>query len=102
MKDKLLLVLLTGVLFSAVGWTVSAQIQRGPVVRQRWEYKTIKAGNGWWEEDGRPLGGNAEILLGAKLRELGEQGWEMYAVSDTIVARDGAATVPVYWFKRTY
>jgi hypothetical protein len=107
MKDKLLLILLVGVLFGAVGWTVSAQIQRASVTRPRWEYKYVRVGAGWWDEDGRPLTGIPDaVRINAKLRDLGDQGWEMYAVSDTMVLQlqDGAstATIPVYWFKRAY
>ena len=101
MKDKLLLVFVLGVLFCAVGWTVSAQLQRGSVSRQNWEYKSIAVDGMYWEEDGRQSPGIAPVAFYPRLRVLGEQGWEMFAISDAANGSEGRTTTrTVYWFKR--
>src|SRR5438876_1260428 len=75
------------------GWVAQAQRSSSPA-RQTWEYKTILRSRSFvpseenpiraaewesWSENGKRLASPVDI--GAKLKELGEQGWELTSVT---------------------
>ena len=87
--------------------------------RQAWEYKDIVASrtftapdttngavwaNDWnqWAEDGKALPAPVNML--AKLKDLGDQGWELVSVTPTSSAAgtwiSGATTHEIWLFKR--
>jgi len=75
------------------GWVAQAQRSSSPA-RQTWEYKTILRSRSFvpseenpiraaewesWSENGKRL--PSPVDIGAKLKELGEQGWELTSVT---------------------
>ena len=86
MKNRIFLSMVVVAALCFAGWTVQAQLQRSSA-RQAWEYKSVAIARGvkingdWtvWAEDDKPLPG--PITLTAKIRQLGDQGWEMVAVT---------------------
>ena len=82
---------------------------------QRWEYKSISVARaaanliGWtvpdwslWTEDDKPL--SAPVSLGPKLKQLGDQGWELVSVipisNHTATGTAGFTSQMIYFFKR--
>lgn len=87
MKTKVYLSMMLIALLSLAGWTVHAQLQRSNQTRQAWEYKSVaiaravKINGEWsvWAEDDKPLPG--PVTITAKIKELGDQGWEMVSAT---------------------
>ena len=87
MKNRVYLSLGFVALLCLAGWTAHAQLQRSNPARQAWEYKWIsvaraaRSNEAWsvWAEDDKPLTG--PVTIAAKLKELGDQGWELVSVT---------------------
>ena len=87
MKNRIFLSLVMVAALCMAGWTVQAQLQRSSSARQAWEYKSVavaravKINGEWsvWAEDDKPLPG--PVTITAKIKELGDQGWEMVSVT---------------------
>jgi hypothetical protein len=87
MKIRLYLSLVVIALLCLAGWTVHAQLQRSNSARQSWEYRwisvarVVKSNEAWsvWAEDDKPLPG--PVTITAKIKELGDQGWELVSVT---------------------
>lgn len=108
MKNRFYLAIVIVALLSLVGWTTHAELQRSSSSRQTWEYKsialtrTVIRPDFTWAEDGKELPGSPDMLL--KARELGDQGWELVAItplsSQTGQGYTGFTNNILYWFKR--
>ena len=112
MKNRLYLTLVVAALLCLAGWTAQAQLQRSSSGRQTWDYKWISlaraanTGEDWsiWLEDDKPLRGPVAIAL--KIKELGDQGWELVAVTPysnhSCGSQDcaGFTSQITYYFKR--
>jgi hypothetical protein len=102
MKNKLYLSLVVTALLCVGVWSVYAQ--RSNPVKQTWEFKFIFLVRGFeaadsrglhqaspwsaWFEDAKPLPGPINMI--SKAKELGDQGWELVAVTpmSAYAARD--------------
>ena len=67
MKNRFYLVLVLAALMCLVGWSARAQYPTRSVPRQAWEHTVVQ--------------GNSNYLLTSKLNELGQEGWQLVAVS---------------------
>src|SRR6185312_16049630 len=87
MRNRLYLSLGIVALLCLAGWTAHAQLQRSNQAKQSWDYKwvstarAVESNGAWsvWAEDDKPLRG--PITIGAKVKELGDQGWELVSVT---------------------
>ena len=113
MNGRVFLLLIVVAALCIAGWTAKAQLQRSNAARQTWEYKSVSVAravqiNGaWsvWAEDDKPLPG--PVTISAKIKELGEQGWEMISATPLSSHSCGGAgdcagftSQVTYYFKR--
>lgn len=67
MKNRFYLALVVAALLCLAGWTARAQYSTRSVPRQAWEHTQLQ--------------GNSSYVLTSKLNELGQEGWQLVAVS---------------------
>ena len=105
MKTRLYLPLFVCLLVCIAGWTAYGQGQKVSPVRPAWDYKVVQfisANPDQYREaelyeDAAQLPTPANGAL-PKLKELGEQGWELVAVVNLAVEKSRTQTR--YYFKR--